>query len=136
MNYLSGQRNRSLSIESSIYTVPELTGIVRVIGDYVSIKVRFSFIRGSIRNWRCLVYHILASLYCVRSLRHMRSKQRQRTLALITSGDIKGGGALTSMDVYLTDACLSSKVLSVVWYFLHNCDKTALSSLNARISML
>jgi len=35
-------------MESPIYTVPELTRIVEVIGDHVSIKVRFSFIHESI----------------------------------------------------------------------------------------
>ena len=45
---MSGQRNRSLSVESHIYTFPELTRIVRVVGDYVRIQVRFSFIHESI----------------------------------------------------------------------------------------
>ena len=35
-------------MESPIYTVPELTRIVRVVGDHVPIKVRFSFIHESI----------------------------------------------------------------------------------------
>jgi len=35
-------------MKSPIYTVPELTRIVRVIGDHVPIKVRFSFIHESI----------------------------------------------------------------------------------------
>jgi len=43
-----GQRERSLSMESPIYTVPELTRIVRVVEDHFPIKVRFSFIRESI----------------------------------------------------------------------------------------
>jgi len=30
------------------------------------------------------------------------------------------------MDFDLTGACLSSKVLSVVWYRSHSCDKSAL----------
>jgi len=41
---MSGQRKRSLSMENPIYTVPELTKIVRVVGDHVPIKVRFSVI--------------------------------------------------------------------------------------------
>jgi hypothetical protein len=47
---MSGQRNRSLSVESPIYTVPELMSIIRdiVIADLVPIKVRFSFIHESI----------------------------------------------------------------------------------------
>ena len=56
----------------------------------------------------------------------MRSKYRRRTLALIISGDIHGAGGLIFMDFDLTGACLSSKVLSVVWYCSHNCDKSAL----------
>ena len=40
--------NINLSIKSPIYTVPELTGIVRVAGKTFSIKVRFSFIHKSI----------------------------------------------------------------------------------------
>jgi len=32
----------------SYFTVPELTRIVRVVGDHVPIKVRFSFIHDSI----------------------------------------------------------------------------------------
>ena len=47
---MSGQRNRSLSMESSIYTVPELARIVRVVGDHVPIKVRFSIIHESIEE--------------------------------------------------------------------------------------
>ena len=43
-----GQRNRSLSMENPIYTVPELARIVRVVGDHVLIKVRFRFIHESI----------------------------------------------------------------------------------------
>jgi hypothetical protein len=38
------QRNRSLTMEGPIYTFQELTRIVRVIEDHVTIKVRFSFI--------------------------------------------------------------------------------------------
>ena len=34
-------------MESPIYTVPKLTRIVRVVGDHVPIKVRFSFIHES-----------------------------------------------------------------------------------------
>jgi len=45
---MDGQRNRSLSMENPIYTVPELTRIVRGVGDHDPIKVRFSFIRESI----------------------------------------------------------------------------------------
>jgi len=45
---MSGQRNINISMESDIYTVPELTRIVRVVGDHVAIKVRFSFIHGSV----------------------------------------------------------------------------------------
>ena len=45
---MNGQRNRTLSIENPIYTVLELTRIVRAVGDHVPIKVRFSFIRESI----------------------------------------------------------------------------------------
>jgi len=35
-------------MESPIYIVPELTRIVRVVGNHVSIKVGFSFIHESI----------------------------------------------------------------------------------------
>ena len=35
-------------MESPIYTVPELTRIVRVVGDHVPLKARFSFIHESI----------------------------------------------------------------------------------------
>jgi len=45
---MSGQRNRRLSVESPIYTVPDIMRIVRVVGDHVPIKVRFSFIHESI----------------------------------------------------------------------------------------
>ena len=45
---MSGQRNRSLSIESPINTVPELARIVRVVGENFSIKVKFCFIHESI----------------------------------------------------------------------------------------
>ena len=45
---MSGQRNSNLSMEGSIYTVPELTRIVRVVGDHVPIKVTFTFILESI----------------------------------------------------------------------------------------
>jgi len=45
---VSRQRNRSLSIESPIYTVPESARIVRVVGDHVPIKVRFNFSHESI----------------------------------------------------------------------------------------
>ena len=96
-----------------------------------------------LQKWHCLVY--LDLLSCVRDFLHMRSKYRRRTLALIISGDIHGAGGLIFMDFDLTDRCLSSKVLSVVWYCSHNCDKSALglvissdftmSSLNARMSM-
>jgi len=61
------------------------------------------------------------------------------------SGVIQSACGLTFMDFDQTDVCLSSKDLSVVWYFSHNCDKSALglvissdftlSSLNARITM-
>jgi len=50
------------------------------------------------------------------------------------------------MDFDLTGTCLSSKVLRVVWYCSHNCDKSALgllissdftmSSLNARMKII
>jgi len=59
-----GQTNGSLSLESPIYTVPELTRIVRVAGDHVPIKVRFSVIHKSIaeislarmQEWQCCEY--------------------------------------------------------------------------------
>ena len=35
-------------MESPIYTVPELTRIIRVVGEPVPIKVRFTFIHESI----------------------------------------------------------------------------------------
>ena len=44
---MRGQRNRSLSMENSIYTVPGLTRIVRIIEDYIPVKVRFSFTHDS-----------------------------------------------------------------------------------------
>ena len=45
---MSAQKNRMLSMENPIYTVPELMRIVRVVGDDVPIKVRFSIIHESI----------------------------------------------------------------------------------------
>ena len=94
-----------------------------------------------LQKWHCLVY--LDLLRCMHDFLHMRSKYRRRSLALIISGDIHGGGGLLFMDFYLTGAFLSSKVLNVVWYCSHNCDKSALglvirsyftmSSLNARM---
>jgi len=55
-------------------------------------------------------------------------------------------GCLICMAFYLIGACLSSQVLSVVWYCSHNCDKSALglvissdftmSSLNERMPIL
>ena len=42
---MSGQKNWSLSMESPSYTVPELTRIVRDVGDYVHIKIRFNCYR-------------------------------------------------------------------------------------------
>ena len=33
---------------SPIYTIPDLTTIIRVVGDHLPVKVRFSFIRESI----------------------------------------------------------------------------------------
>jgi len=90
-----------------------------------------------LQKWHCLVY--LDLLSCVRGFLHMRSKYRPRTLAF------HGAGGLIFMDFDLTGVCLSSKVLSVVWYCSYNCDKSALglvissdftmSSLNARMSM-
>jgi len=59
-------------------------------------------------------------LDCVRHFLRVLSKYRQRTLALIISGDIHGAGALIFMDFDLTGACLSNKVLSVVWYCSHS----------------
>jgi len=47
---MSGKRNITFSMESLIYTVPELTRIIRVVGDHVPIKVRFSFIHDSIAD--------------------------------------------------------------------------------------
>ena len=57
--------------------------------------------------------------------------------------DIHGAGGFIFMDFDLTGACLSSKVLSVVWNYSRNCDKSALrlvissdiimSSVNARM---
>jgi len=79
----------------------------------------------------------------VRDFLHVRSKYRRRTLASLISGDIHGERGLIFMDFDLTDRCLSSKVLSVVWYCSHNYDKSALglmissdltmSSLSARM---
>ena len=50
VNYLNHERSekQNSSIESPIYTVPELMRIVRVVGDHVPLKVRFSFIYESI----------------------------------------------------------------------------------------
>ena len=45
---MSGQRNGTFSMEIPVYTVPEFMNIVRVVGDHVSIKVRFRFIHESI----------------------------------------------------------------------------------------
>jgi len=79
---------------------------------------------GLFQKWHCLVSLDLLSY--VRDFLHLRSKYRRRTLALIISGDIHGSGGLIFMDFYLTGACLSSKVLSVVCYCSHNCDTSAL----------
>ena len=68
---MSSQRNISLSMESPIYAVPELTRIVRVVGDHVSIKVRFNFIHESIAE--------MALLSCARDFLLMRFKYQQRT---------------------------------------------------------
>jgi len=109
---MSGQRNRSLSTESPIYTVPELMRFVRVVGDHIPIKVRFSLLH--LQKWHGLVY--LDLLSCVRDFLLICSKYQWRTLALIISGDIHGAGGLIFMDFDLTGACLSSKVLSVVLF--------------------
>jgi len=45
---MSGHRKRSISMTNPIYAVPELTGIVGIVGYHIHIKVRFSFIHESI----------------------------------------------------------------------------------------
>ena len=90
---MNGERNRSLSNESPIYTVPESD---------------FALVMSLLQKWYCLVY--LGLLSCMRDFLYVRSKYRRRTLALIISGDIHGAGGLIFMDFDLTGACLSSKI--------------------------
>jgi len=78
-------------MESPIYTVPELTRIVRVVGDDLPIKVTVSFIVMSLfPKWRSLVYTDLLS--CVRDFLLVHYKYWRRTLTLLISGDIQGAG--------------------------------------------
>jgi len=51
-------------MESSIYTVPELTRIVTVVGDHVPIKVAFTFILESIAEMALFSIYIPIKL-CV-----------------------------------------------------------------------
>jgi len=125
-------------MESPIYTVPGLTRIVRV----VPIKIRFSFIHESMAEM--VLFSISRPVVCVISSICVLNFG-DALWKVIISGDIHGVGGLFFMDFDLTGVCLSSKVLSVVWYCSHNCDKSALglvisshftiSSLNARMSM-
>jgi len=48
---------------SPIYTAPELTRMVRVVGDHVPIKVRFSFIHESITEMA--LFSISRPVVCV-----------------------------------------------------------------------
>jgi len=140
------QRNISLSMESPIYTFQELTRIVRVIGDHVILKARFSFKHVYFAEMTLFSISSLDLLSCMRDFLQMRSKYRRRTFAWNILGDIHGECGWIFMDFYLTGVCLSSKVLSVLWYCSHNCDKSSLglvissdftmSSLSARMLML
>jgi len=69
-------------MESPIYTVPELTRIVRVVRDHVPpIQVKFSFIHECIAEMS--PFNISTRpVSCVRDFLHVRSKYRRRTLAL------------------------------------------------------
>ena len=61
---MSGQRNISRSIEGYIYTVPQLTRIIRVVGDHVPKNVRFSFCRKSISEMTLLSISIYVNVWC------------------------------------------------------------------------
>jgi len=78
----SDQRNRHLSMVSPIYIVPELTRIVRVVGEHVPIKVRFGFIHESITEMALFSISIPVKL----------SVPIFFTLALIMSGNVKYAG--------------------------------------------
>jgi len=43
-----GKETEAVSMESPIYRVPELTKMIRIVGDHVKIKFRFSFVHESI----------------------------------------------------------------------------------------
>jgi len=110
--FMSGERNRSLSMESPTYTVPELTRIVRVVENHIPITIRFSFFHESIAEMALFIIPRLVKLCAW--FPHMRSKYRRRTLVLILSGDIHGAVCLILVDFDLTGVCLSNKVL--IWY--------------------
>ena len=59
-------------MESPIYIVLELLRIIRVVGDHVFIKVKFSLITSLLQKWHCFIY--LDLLSCVRNFLHMHSK--------------------------------------------------------------
>jgi len=81
-------------MESHIYTSPELTRIVRIVGDHVPIKVRVSFSHESIAEMALFSISSLDLLSCVRDFLHMHSKNWRRNLALIISADIHGADGL------------------------------------------
>ena len=111
---MSGQRNRSLSMESPIYTVPELTTIVRVVRDHVPIKVKFSFIYESIAE---MALFSISRPVRLSNYFHIRCKYSRRTLTLAISEDIHSAGSLIFMNFDLTGACLSSQVLDIIGNF-------------------
>jgi len=77
-----------------------------------------------LQKWHCLVY--LDLLSCVPDFLQLIAKYRRSTLALIMSEDNHGAGGLIVVDFDLTAGCLSSKLLSAVWYCSHNSNKSAL----------
>jgi len=75
-------------MESPICTVPELTRIVRFVGDHISIKVRIGF--SLFQKWHRLVHlDLLRMVRYVRDFHHMRSKKRPGTVSLVISEDIQ-----------------------------------------------
>jgi len=76
-------------MKSPIYTVPELTRIVRVVGlDLGLFMSLFPEMELFSTSW------LVKLLSCVRDFLHMRSKYRRRTFVLIISGDIHGASGL------------------------------------------
>jgi len=92
-------------MKSPIYIFLDLTRIVRVVRDHISIKVRFSFSHETIAEMA--LFSISRPVKLSGDLIHndMRYKLRRRIIALIKSGDIQGAGDLSFTDFNLTGEC-------------------------------